>query len=60
MDTESERTEWMEAIQSVADKITQQDYKDSSEDSPLVTDVNSIVKSNQKSKTQKVCVSLYM
>ena len=53
MDTESERKEWMEAIQSVAEKIIQQDYKDS-------TDVNSIVKSKQKSKTKKVCVLLHI
>ena len=31
MDTESECKEWMEAIQSVADKLIQQDYKASSD-----------------------------
>jgi len=38
VDTENERKEWMEAIQSVADKILQQEYKSPSDPSPSATD----------------------
>ena len=58
MDTENERKEWMEAIQSVANKIIQQEYKGSSELSPSATGDNSTINGNQDPKTNKVCVLL--
>ena len=56
VDTEGERKDWMEAIQSVADKIIQQDYKASSEFLPLATSSNSTACINQDPKAIKVCV----
>ena len=56
MDTENERKEWMEAIQSVADKIIQQEYKGSSELSPSATGDNSSVNGSQEPKAIKVCM----
>ena len=58
MDTEAERKEWMEAIQQVADKILQQEYKGSSELSPSATGGNSTVNGGQDPKSNKVCALL--
>ena len=60
VDTDSERKEWMEAIQSVADKIIQQEYKGSSELSPSATGDNLSVNGNQEPKPIKVCVLVIM
>ena len=59
MDTESERKEWMEAIQLVANKIIQQEYKGSSELSPSATG-DSTLNGGQDPKSTKVCVLLFM
>lgn len=53
VDTEAERKEWMEAIQQVADKILQQEYKGSSELSPSATGGNSTVNGGQDPKSNK-------
>ena len=59
MDTENERKEWMEAIQSVADKILQQEYKGSSDVlSPSATGDDATINGSQDPKTVKVCTSL--
>ena len=55
MDTEGERKEWMKTIQSVADKIIQQEYKGSSELSPSATGGNLTVNDSQEPKAIKVC-----
>ena len=60
VDTDSERKEWMEAIQSVADKIIQQEYKGSSELSPSATGDNLSVNGSQEPKPIKVCVLMIM
>ena len=56
VDTEGERKEWMEAIQLVANKIIQQEYKGSSELSPSATGGNTDVNGSQDPKAIKVCI----
>jgi len=51
VDTENGHKEWMEAIQSVADKILQEEYKSLSDPSLLATDT---VNGSQEKSTIKV------
>ena len=58
VDSESERKEWMEAIQLVADRILQQEYKGTSELS--ATGGDAAVNGSQDLKPTKVCTLLIM
>ena len=60
MDTEAERKAWMEAIQSVANRILQQEYKGPSELSAGASG-DTTMNGSQDLKSTKVCVcySLY-
>ena len=57
VDTGNEHKEWMEAIQSVADKILQQEYKGAPELSSA-TGGSSTVNGSQDPNTTKVCALL--